>query len=133
MRYSVALSFCGMDAALAESLYFLFRSIGIGCHCYKMDNAIGGLILARHLEVYRQAHSRVYLLRRQSFASRYVRLEISCGNGLTNNVVVPVEAGLAVHIPNQFLFMTEMFWHWLPYREVIDQVSVVRAIEMLLT
>jgi hypothetical protein len=90
-------------------------------------------MLTKHQNVYSRAHCRVYLLGEQSFWKRYPSFELSCGNGLANNLAMPMQPDISKHIPNQFLFVKDSSWQWLPYKERTDESDVLHSVKTLLT
>jgi hypothetical protein len=60
-------------------------------------------------------------LREASFLKEYPSFELKCGAALGCNLVVPMEPTLRARIPNEFLFVEDDGWTWLPYTLLPDQ------------
>lgn len=132
MIYPIALSLCSEDRALAGRLQRCFGLRRLGCYFYLSDRTRGALVFTKHLEVYSSAGCRIYLLRARSFQSKFPRFEIECGSALTQNLVVPLEQAVLRAVPNEYLFVRDPRWKWLPYRRQPDLTRIVdEAVAML--
>lgn len=125
MRYLAAISFCEEDSAFAETIWSEFCQKRAGSYFYKKSPQFGPLLLGYHQSIYSNAHCRIYLLRRRSFIGKVVSFELLCGRGLKANIVVPIEPNISQEVPNDFLFVNDPSWKWLPHNFTGDAEAVV--------
>jgi hypothetical protein len=128
MKFSIAISFCDEDTKFAEKLWLALKRRRAGSYYYKKDPKIGPLILGYHQSIYTNAYSRIYLLRNRSFVGKIVSFELLCGRGLSNNFVVPTEASVVNEIPNDFLFISDSGWNWLPSHQTSSAAFIASTV-----
>ena len=56
----------------------------------------------------------------------------SCIGIVALNLVVPLEASLVANIPNDYLFVQDTSWSWLPYKHPVEQSGIIEAARALL-
>jgi hypothetical protein len=132
MIYAIAISFCEEDVELAHSIWSAFRAKMIATYFYKREANSRALILDRHLQIYCRSRCRIYLLRKASFGRRFPAFELQCGCGRDSNLVVPLEDSLVANIPNDYLFIHDASWIWLPNAHPVEQSRIIRRAQAIL-
>jgi hypothetical protein len=114
VTYLCAISCCGEDAVLAARFARELQKQKSWGFFYRRDHLGYGLMLNAHSDIFAKALGRIYFLRSENYQRQYTRFELLCGRGRNVNIVVPTQGRSAALPPNEFAFVTDAGWEWLP-------------------
>ncbi len=133
MKYPCALSLCSEDIPYARSLSGALSQAGVFHFYYEVQPMDQGYMLNQHADIYTSAWSRVYMLRTMTFSRTYPSFELECGRDRENNIVLPLDRDVRLHLPNDYIYTLDPGWHWVDpdmttsLHDVVDRVvSAIR-------